>query len=297
MLESMTGFAAKESELTLDVNTAVHAGFILKSLNGRYFEAHCKLPQSISAFETQIIKILKNKLKRGSIFFTAHLGSGNALKTDIRPALPLIGKYIDAIKKAQEIYPINGDVSVAELIRLPHVFETYEPLLKDTLKDQIFSIVNQLIEDLIEARHKEGADLKLDLLKRLFDIGTYLDELEPRALVVMENKKKEIHQLIAQAQDETGDNEINVTSAFYSALDKIDIHEEITRFKSLSEQLKIVIDNKTHEKGKKIDFTLQELFREINTITSKCSDSQISRLAIDIKVELEKARELAQNIL
>lgn len=86
-------------------------------------------------------------------------------------------------------------------------------------------------------------------------------------------------------------------SAVYVVLDKIDIHEEITRFKSHIENLQKLIEDKKIEKGKRLDFTLQELSREINTITAKCSDAGISTRAIDIKVELEKAREQTQNIV
>lgn len=296
MLQSMTGFAAKEGELIIK-KKIIHTTFMLKSLNGRYFEAHCKLPPAISALETEIIKKLKKELKRGTVYLSVYTSTGASLQADIRPSLNIIGQYLDAIKKAQEAFPIQGEVTVTELVRLPNIFETFEPLITDDVKQQIFSALDDLIKELNKGRIKEGEAIKADLSNRISEMTNFLADLEPRALAVMEKKKKDILALIAEAQKDDSGAEINAAATFYPALDKIDIHEEITRFKNMLTQLKDILANKEIEKGKKIDFTLQELFREINTITAKCSDSIISKQAINIKVELEKSRELAQNIL
>lgn len=297
MLKSMTGFATREGEFTLETGGSIHATFTLKSLNGRYFEAHCKLPQPFYFLETDIIKALKDELVRGTIYLTMHLRAGSVLQADIKPALSTVRQYVESIATLQKELSVTGELTVTELIRLPNIFESHEPFMGNELKEQILSTVKQLSHDLNTVRTQEGSNICKDLVNRIQEITAAISLLEPRAMEVMEKKKSDINQLLKDTQPTSIASEAHATTAFYVALDKIDIHEEITRFKSLLEQLTATLDSATREKGKKLDFTLQELFRETNTIAAKCADAQISTHAINIKVELEKARELVQNIL
>lgn len=310
MLLSMTGFSSltislpynKDKEATPSQNKQIQLTMTLKSLNSRFFEANCKLPYALNFLETDLIKLFKSKLHRGSIYFSMHMANPNALNYKIEPSLETVANYVRAIEHIKIAFPVAGTLSISDLISLPNIFENKEEPIDSNIANLIINAANELIETLDKARKQEGAILAQDLLQRISVIKKLMEELEPRAAQVIENRKNQLLQVISA---NSGANSGNTESCpesqnliIYNQLDKIDIHEEIVRFKTHLDNLHTLIENiNIIEKGKKIDFILQELFREINTITSKCSDALISKIAIDIKVELEKAREQAQNIV
>lgn len=158
--------------------------------------------------------------------------------------------------------------------------------------------VDALADDLIIAQEQEGAALKTDITTRVEHMQQEMSNIATESKKLIEKQKNTVNELTAQVDKENIDPQIATQlSSAYAFLDKIDIHEEITRFNSHIESLQEQVSSNKIDKGKRLDFTLQELAREINTITAKCSDAAISKLAINIKVELEKAREQAQNIV
>lgn len=297
MLQSMTGFSTKNIVLELSPTSTVHVTLTLKSLNSRFFEANCKLPYVFSDLETELIKRFKARLHRGSIFFTIHVGSTNMLATHITPVIPLVKGYLDAVKEIKKKLKVPGTLTIKELVRLPNIFEVHEESLQPETRTQLLEAVEGLINELLKLRAHEGQDILRDIESRLNTVQSYFSSLETKASELFERRKEEITQLLRTNNPTTNDTEPSTNLAIYTALDKIDIHEEITRFKSHLTALIAILHASGEEKGKKIDFTLQELFREINTITAKCCDALISRLAINIKVELEKIREQVQNIV
>lgn len=312
MIVSMTGFssktlvvplAAKTSEKacpgTAPVATRLSITMTLKSLNARFFEATCKLPYALTHLETELIKRFKAKLFRGNVYFTLHMTNPQALTSFIEPALCTIDGYLRAIKTIDTTFGITGTLTINDLIKLPHVFETQEHPLDPSIQTTLFAAIDELIDNLTHERSKEGLVLAQDLHQRIHTIRGYLQELEPRALAVMQQRKETLFQTLRSAVCSPEQQLLPEPShnALYAQLERIDIHEEIVRFKMHIDSLFNVIEAEGAEKGKKLDFILQELFREINTMAAKCSDAQISGLAINIKVELEKAREQTQNIV
>ena len=271
----------------------------LKTLNSRFFESTCKLPYSLSFLETDLIKYFKSKLYRGNVVFSIHLSDPSALTGSIEPSFTAVQGYLKAIERIKHVSSLTGSLTISDLITLPNIFETKEtPLDKGTI-NHIMAAIEQLTTLLQEMRITEGKALALDLESRIKVIKMYLEQLEPRAQIVMDHKKEQLFASLKTAMSETSQENASdaQTSLIYSQLERIDIHEEIVRFKTHLESLQTIIKSDDIEVGKKIDFTLQELFREINTIASKCNDSVISSLAINIKVELEKSREQTQNIV
>lgn len=299
MVLSMTGFSS------LDIvapgnskDTQARFTMTLKSLNSRFFEVNCKLPHMLTSLETDLIKLFKSKLYRGNVYFTIYLTNPNVLLSQVEPSLNTLSAYLKAIEKIQTNFPITGSLSVSDLINLPDVFSPQQqPLNQDTI-DFIIDNTKMLIETLNQARIKEGNILAQDLWQRINNIRSFLKDIEPRAQIVMEQKKSQLLQMLNSVLSQEGQITPETQNlVIYNQLDKIDIHEEIVRFNTHLDNFSSILQSSDYEKGKKIDFTLQELFREINTIASKCSDALISSKAIDIKVELEKAREQAQNIV
>ncbi|MFZ5954631.1 MAG: YicC/YloC family endoribonuclease [Candidatus Dependentiae bacterium] len=296
MVRSMTGFATKTISIPV-LDTHVGMSIALKSLNSRFFDANCKLPYPISNLETEFIQLFKSRLLRGHISFTIHLTTANAFKSKVEPSLPTIAGYLHALEQIKENFSIEGSVSLSNLLLLPNIFTVQEEELSSDAKNLIFTTTNELIDQLITMQSGEGEVLKNDLLTRIGIIEKEIAIIEKAAEEMIVVQKKKVDAALQELEMDDSKFAETHKSALYVMLDKIDIHEEIIRFKNHLKNLTMELTTPGIEKGKRVDFILQELGREINTITAKCSDSTISTHAINVKVELEKAREQNQNIV
>ncbi len=297
MLYSMTGFASKTFMLTSPSGDKATISINVKALNSRFFETTIKLPPTLSHLETTIMKQCKEALRRGHIYCTAYISNQSVFEGTISPALNIIDSYIQAIEAIKEKYQITDSIKLDNILRLPHIFSQEGQQLDEKSTASILNVVSELIEKVQQDRRTEGNALMKDVLNRIAIIRTEMTIITERAHIFVEEKKKKVH---ATLQEIGADENLLVNaqkSSLFSMLDKIDIHEEITRLTNHLEQLITQIHSHEIEKGKKLDFTLQELAREINTITAKCSDSIISTHAINVKVEVEKIREQIQNIV
>jgi uncharacterized protein (TIGR00255 family) len=296
MIQSMTGFATTTLALSVG-EQQVHLTISIKSLNSRFFEASCRLPHALTNLETDMTKILKEMLLRGHVYCTIHLDNPNAFAGGVSPAFTIIASYVEAINAIKKRFDIEQPLHIDHLIRLPNIFSVAEEGIDKSAAERILTTVRALVEQVITERIREGMSLLKDLEKRLAAMTSNIHTIEEESKRTLEEHKQKVH----KALEEVGGDESQLAdarrNALYTTLDKIDIHEEIVRFKSHLANLSSLLHAPDIEKGKRIDFTLQELAREINTITAKCSDSAISTRAIDVKVEIEKAREQAQNIV
>lgn len=296
MIRSMTGFTNKSVMLSLR-DLKVPLSLSLKSLNSRYFDANCKLPYPINNLETEFIRLFKEKLLRGSITFTVHIGNPNAFKGAIEPSIPTLKNYFAALETIKKTFAVEGTLSIANVLMLPNIFITEEIELDEQSKAIIFSVTKELVDELIQAQTKEGAALQKDILSRIIIISKEIEGIEKAFEQVMVQQKQKVNEAMALLEQDTSKFAEVQKDSLYALLDKLDVHEEIVRFKNHLKNLQSYLTVNDIEKGKRIDFTLQELSREINTITAKCADTTISSHAINIKVELEKAREQTQNIV
>ncbi len=297
MIRSMTGFATKSLVFTLEDGSKAQVAISLKSLNSRFFEVTCKLPYPLSNLETDITKILKQYLYRGHIYFTINTNTPNAFKSVVEPALSIIHEYLTAINTIKKECGIQESPSLNTILQLPNVFNLAEKNLDSASTELILQTTKQLVDEVIKAQEVEGKILLDDIMQRIAIMQKEIDEIEKNSATLMEAQKTKLHQALQEmTPDEQKSNELH-KNTLYSLLDKMDIHEEIVRFKSHLKSLSAHLNSSDVEKGKRLDFTLQELAREINTIAAKCSDATIGSLAINVKVELEKAREQTQNIV
>lgn len=292
----MTGFATKSLTLTGPDGSQATLSLMLKSLNGRYFEAHCKLPFALTHLETECIKIFKQKLRRGSIQFVVQISNPMVFKGLIHADLPTVKSYLAATETIQKECSVPGTLTIADLIKLPNLFTSAEQPLDKDKQTLILHAIQELTDALLEVRKKEGVALLADLQNRVSALEKNIDQIEKRAKVVMDERKKQISEQLAKIETDS-DLAESQRNALYLELDRIDLHEEIVRFKSHLETFNAALLSDLPEKGRRLDFILQELNRETNTIAAKCADAEISSLAINIKVEVEKAREQVQNIV
>jgi uncharacterized protein (TIGR00255 family) len=297
MLRSMTGFAAKTVALAIDAQSKTTITIQLKSLNSRYFEVTCKMPYQMSALEIDITRVLQEKLHRGHLYFTAYTNNADAFKGTVEPSLTALEGYINALKRIKATYPISGDITVSDLLAIPNIFTTEEKMLDESNKKIIFDTIAILINEVIAAQIKEGAALTHDIEKRIANMQRDITTIEHTSGTLMEAQKAKVSKTLQEVTGDTNALADIQKHAAYVLLDKMDINEEIVRFKSHLKNLAALLGTDAIEKGKRLDFTLQEMAREINTVAAKCSDATIGSLAINIKVELEKAREQTQNIV
>lgn len=297
MIQSMTGFASKTLVIFPSDQAPVNISIALKALNSRFFETTCKLPFALNNFETDFIKLFKTRLQRGHIYFTIHASTQHILSCVVKPNLEVVQGYVDAVQLIKSKFNIEGTLTLGDIVALPNVFNTEEQVIDESSRTLIFKAVEQLIDEVVEARKKEGLSLKKDLEQRTITAQHEIDAIEKTFIALMEQQKALVSEELEGLEAVQEDIAESRRQVLYTMLDKIDIHEEIVRFKSHLSNFISQLTSQGTEKGKKLDFTLQELAREINTIAAKCSDSSISGLAINIKVELEKAREQVQNIV
>ncbi len=312
MMRSMTGFVCQNIAVEVDSGEHCMISISLKSLNSRFFEVTCKTPHALSQYETDFIKILKPSLLRGHVYLTIHTSKPSLFNGTITADTQLVQAYLDAVNNIKETNKIDGELTIDNLVNLPGVFSSTESLIDAQIKDQIFQTVNQLCVALNQERAREGSSLQAELLNIAQHMQTNLQTIESEFQRSFEIQKDIIKakiselQKLAQAKISSSENSSNMGSITTGpvspeylnyTLDKLDIHEELSRFADHAQNLIKVITSDSVTKGKQIDFILQECTREINTMSAKANNSIISALAIEIKVAIEKAREQVQNIV
>ncbi len=297
-ISSMTGFVSKTIELPPAAsNKPVLLTLTLKSLNARFFEVNWRLPQALSPLEVELTSRARAQLKRGSLTINATVSDVNYFKMRIQASLSTIGGYIQAIKEAQKEFDIPGQITVDALLQLPNLFVAEDGVLTDTLKNLVFGAFDQALGELKQIRLQEGSVLLQDLLARTAKLEQLIVQVRELFELAFEEHQKEVSEQIVLLQQSTSETSQQQRMQLQLELDRLDVHEEITRFNTHLQAFYAILTSSQEEKGRQLDFILQELGREINTLSAKCANSQMSADAVAIKVELEKCREQVQNIV
>lgn len=289
---SMTGYGKGEYN---DGKRSITAE--IKSINNRYCDINIKTPRHLRFFEDNIRKILKNSIQRGRIDVYLNIDYISESDTVIVPNLFLARQYKNAIDEIKNELNIKEDVSLETLIKFQDVL-----VLKEDEADEeemrlcVEAAVSAAVDNLFKMRIKEGENLESDIRACMDKIAVLIGEISGNSeTIVMEYKEKletRIKELLG-SNYELDENRLYNEIVFYS--DKSDINEEIVRFNSHMKQLDQAL-NQGGSIGRKLDFIIQELNREINTIGSKIGNLNITQLVIEIKNLLEKIREQIQNI-
>lgn len=306
MILSMTGFATSTVEIPLSSNNgSMVLSISMKSLNSRFFELTCKVPSLLTNLEIPAQRILQKQLHRGHVSLHIKILDSALLNEPIKPALDTIQNYLVAIDTIQKKFNIQDQVTLAQILQLPNVLQSQELQLTEDIEAAILQAITQLAEKMILTQQEEGTRLARDIKAQLTSMKAKIDQIQMLSQQAIKEKKEALTEIItalaAFEQTEQKSTEQTLLEAKKATLmyevEKVDINEETVRFNSHLINLTHHFATPEPVKGKKLDFIIQELNREINTVASKCSNIAISSLAIDIKSELEKAREQAQNII
>ncbi len=298
---SMTGYASHTFELPCREGL-VSATINIKVVNGRFFEPTFRLPHALAHLEPILVKRLRDVLVRGTVYCTIHIGTLFALTSRPMVSSVAIEGYIEAMKNVQKRLEGKDDgvVDPVAFVGLPHVVEFVEDPVDAAIADQIVTYFDQAVSRLTGEREREGLALAVDIASRLDRIDELVAQVVVRAKEVVAQKRERIienlKEFISQigSLDETVDAQVQHA---FSQLDKLDVHEEIVRLETHSANARSILMTDVLEKGKRLDFTTQEMFRETNTIGAKGGDGLLASLVINTKVELEKIREQVQNLV
>ena len=296
MIKSMTGFANVAATLFEHAGEQCVVDIEIKTFNSKFFEPSCKLPGVLSGYEMEITSRLKAGLLRGRVYCTLRVASHGALLEKMAFSPIRVEEYLQASKYISQHFGVEGALTIAQLMTLPQVFAPERAVLSDEAAERLLEGVDAAIAQVQRAREQEGKTLLIDLEQRLTIMSQIMGKITLLVAQVLSEQKAEI--ALQQQRAQEGDELAKaVLPERLGMLDKIDVHEEIVRFQSHMSALRTLLADATPEKGRKLDFMLQELMREVNTITSKCMHFEMSAAAVNIKVEIEKIREQIQNIV
>jgi uncharacterized protein (TIGR00255 family) len=268
----------------------------IKTFNSRFFEPTCKLPGTLSAYEMDVVNRLKKTLLRGRVYCTIKISGYSTLLEKLNVSSRRVEEYLDTAAMLREKFDLKGELAVNQIITLPNVFTTERTQLPPDAINRFLGGIDEALKQVQASRQQEGASLQADLMQRFTRAGELMALIESETKKELAKKKEKVGELQERAQD--GDEEArSLLGDIYAAIDKMDVHEEIVRFNAHLSAVHEHLASPNPEKGRKLDFILQELGREINTVMAKCSSYQISSSGVDVKVEMEKAREQVQNVV
>ncbi len=292
MIKSMTSFGSAQSEEGKNSCFSIE----MKSVNHRYLDINIRMPRMMFALEEKIRNMINKKLNRGKVdVFINHKNyENNVGKANLN--MKLAKDYYECLRQIQSELNIIDDISTSKIARLPDVITLDEP--EENLED-IFREISPLIESALilmeEMRNREGEKLKEDILLKVQMIETYVKEIEKRADNIPKNYKKKLQERLSELLSGVDIDESRIALEVAILSDKAAVDEEITRLKSHLSQIKSTLDL-NEPIGRKLDFIIQEMNREANTIASKSTDIDMTNDVIEVKNTIEKIREQVQNI-
>ena len=290
-MNSMTGFGRAEIE-----ENGMKMAVELKSVNHRFLDMNIRMPRFMLFLEDYMRRLIKESVARGRVDvflnYTATEESGKTVKVDTG----LLKGYMAAAREIENATGIQNDLSMAEVMRLSDVliFEDQEKD-EDALKSLMERTAREALRGLTEARKREGERICADLIDRIGALRRIASAIEKREPSVVEEYRKKLHDRLAEELDETEIDINRFNSEILYFADKMSITEELVRLKSHCSALEELLAGSSAN-GRSLDFIVQELNREFNTIGSKSADVKITKLVIDGKSEVEKIREQVQNI-
>ena len=287
MILSMTGFASQE------YNT--NGGILLlelRSVNHRYLELLIKPDDNLRNFEATIRELIQAKLGRGKIDCRLSLVRKDALQA--APVLnhSVLQQIAESANTAAQYFPHIQPVNMLEILRMPGVLQT-QPLDTDTLEHDLKTALNSTLDDLIASKAREGEKLKAIILDRLAQIQILVTKVKPMMPALVQQYQQKLSTKLAEAHASNDDERIRQEMVIFAQ--RIDVDEELSRLTTHIDEVKRIL-NADAAAGKRLDFLMQEMNREANTLGSKSVAIETSQISMELKVLIEQMREQIQNI-
>ena len=291
MIKSMTGFGRCEVTEGSRKYTVE-----MKSVNHRYLDVNIKMPKALNFFESTIRNLLKEYMERGKVDLYITYEDFSEERFSLKYNEELAGEYLAHLNAMAEKFGLENDVRVSTLSRYPEVF-TMEQV--ETDEEELWAGLEKALrgaaEQLVASRITEGEHLKEDLCAKLDTMLTYVDFIEERSPVIMQDYRERLEAKVKELLSDRQIDEGRIATEVTIFADKICVDEETVRLRSHIKSTKEALET-GGSIGRKLDFIAQEMNREANTILSKANDLEISDTGINLKTDIEKVREQIQNI-
>lgn len=291
MVKSMTGYGrAVETvngrEFTVEV----------RSVNNRYLDCTVKLPRTVSFAEDAVKQAVKASLSRGKVDVFVSLRAEQEEAAQVSLNRKVLEGYLGAMRQMVTDYGVRDDISAAALSRLPEVFTVEKPDVDEAqLQADLLTVLDHALTQYDAMRSTEGRALEADLRGRGETILTLVSQVEQGSGRTVTDYRTRLEAKMREVLENTAIDEARILTEAAIFADKVAVDEETVRLRSHLDQMNTML-TAGGPVGRKLDFLLQEMNREANTIGSKCSDVQLTRIVVDIKAELEKIREQTQNL-
>jgi len=290
MIKSMTGYGKS----SLSINSREYQAEI-KTVNHKYIDVNIKMPRIISYLEEDVRKLVVSRIKRGKVDIQISFENYSQDGNDVKINTELAQIYIQSLRKLAEAENLSSNIEVTEITKLPDVLTIKSNLDENETKEELLQVVNEAIDKLIQMRKVEGEKISKDILDKIARIEQKNEEIFSLSTGLIEEY---VVKLEARVKELLKTEELDKSRLMQEVViyaDKCSVEEEVTRLRSHIYQLRYLI-NSEEPIGKKMDFLIQEMNRETNTIGSKANNLEITNTVVDIKTILEDIREQIQNI-
>ena len=291
MLRSMTGYGRSKCEFDSREYTVE-----IKSVNNRYSDISIKLPRSISFMEDNIKKLISKSVTRGKVEVFISFINNSDKGRSIEINRELARNYIDEMRKLANETNINSNIEVIDVMKMPDVLNTrLSEEDENIIAKEVTQCTEKAIENFISMRENEGEKIKEDLINRISSISEKIDKINAISTGLVSEYIVKLEKRINELLKPNVVDEARLAQEVVIYSDKCSVEEELTRLRSHISQFLGLLE-KNDSNGKRIDFLIQEMNRETNTIGSKANNLEITNYVVDIKTELENVREQIQNI-
>lgn len=291
MLRSMTGFGRGD-----DTIGGRHIVFEIKSVNHKYFEFNSRIPRGYLFLEDKLKAYIQGKISRGKVDVFLQIETLEETDVQVLVNHSLASAYVTALQELKERYQLPDEPSLALLSKYSDIFSVHKaPEDEDAVWEAVRQVADQAIAAFLKMREAEGARLKADILEKAGEIVALVDQVERHTPETVEHYRERLKAKIEELLQDNRFDEQRVLTEVAIFADKVAVDEETVRLRSHFQQLQRLVDS-DGPVGRKIDFLVQEMNREANTIGSKSVNSQIAYLVVDIKALIEKIREQVQNV-
>ena len=291
MIRSMTGFGRAVQQISgLDITVEI------KSVNHRYFEFSSRIPRVYQFLEEKLKSLCQQSISRGKIEVSVIIEDNNESLSSVEINHTFAKGYIVALKQLAKDYKIKNDVKVSTVASHPEMFKVKRVALDDeTVADAVLTVATDAINSFVAMRETEGEKLANDINSRTATILSLVETIEKRSPETVKAYRERLEARIRELLEDAKVDEQRLITETAIFADKVAVAEETVRLRSHIDQLGTLLSG-DGSVGKKLDFIVQEMNRETNTIGSKAQDVEIAHIVVDIKSEIEKIREQVQNI-
>lgn len=291
MVRSMTGFGRSEQkvegrEITVEI----------KSVNHRYFEFGCRVSRGYAFLEEKLKSHIQKAVARGKIDVFVSVTDSDEKQANVTVNHSLASGYVAALKELKDTYSLSGDIALSDITRFSDIFTVHKaPEDEDAVWDCVRIVLDDALEKFIAMREREGEKMKEDILQKSNTVLSLVSKVEEYSPETVTKYRLRLEERLKEVLNGVNIDEQRILTEAAIFADKVAVAEETVRLRSHFDQLFAMLDG-DEAIGRKLDFILQEMNRETNTIGSKVQDALLAHTVVEIKGELEKIREQIQNI-